>query len=202
MNYLAHARLSFHQPEILVGNMISDFVKGRKKDGYPLLIQKGIMLHRMIDSFTDRHEATGKAKEFFRADYRLYAGAFVDIVYDHFLARDAREFADQGLACFADETYSILSGFSAWFPDSFAAIFPFMRQQNWLFNYQYTWGVQNSFKGLVRRARYLSEWEPAFEVFNRHYGELKRCYDSFFPELKATVWIQFQSLLKQNDNMK
>ena len=31
MNYLAHAYLSFNDPEILVGNMISDFVKGKKK---------------------------------------------------------------------------------------------------------------------------------------------------------------------------
>jgi acyl carrier protein phosphodiesterase len=29
MNYLAHAVLSFQQPDILTGNMISDFVKGR-----------------------------------------------------------------------------------------------------------------------------------------------------------------------------
>ena len=30
MNFLAHAYLSFSQPEILVGNMISDFVKASK----------------------------------------------------------------------------------------------------------------------------------------------------------------------------
>lgn len=156
----------------------------------------------MIDSFTDRHEATAKAKEFFRPDYRLYAGAFVDIVYDHFLAKDTREFADDGLVHFADEAYSILSDYSSWFPDSFAAMFPYMRQQNWLLNYQFRWGIQNSFKGLVRRARYLSEWEPAFEVFELHYEELKNCYDSFFPELKATTWVNFRALLKQNDSMK
>ena len=60
MNYLAHAFLSFRHPEILVGNMISDFVKGRKKDNYEDLVQKGIMLHRSIDSFTDLHEATSR----------------------------------------------------------------------------------------------------------------------------------------------
>ena len=58
MNYLAHAYLSFNDPEILVGNMISDFVKGKKKFDYPLRIQAGIMLHRIIDEFTDGHPAT------------------------------------------------------------------------------------------------------------------------------------------------
>src|SRR4029077_7560850 len=76
MNYLAHAYLSFNQSEILVGNMISDFVKGKRKFDYPSGIQKGIDLHRAIDQFTDQHSATKEAKEFFRPDYRLYAGAF------------------------------------------------------------------------------------------------------------------------------
>ena len=73
--------------------MISDFVKGKKKFDYPSAIQKGIILHRFIDTFTDSHEATREAKEIFRPAYRLYSGAFTDVVYDHFLAVDEYEFA-------------------------------------------------------------------------------------------------------------
>ncbi len=94
MNYVAHAYLSFNQPEILVGNMISDFVKGKTKFNYSPGIQNGITLHRAIDEFTDAHPATKRAKEFFRPAYRLYSGAFVDIVYDHFLSLDTKEFKD------------------------------------------------------------------------------------------------------------
>ncbi len=86
MNFLAHALLSFGDEDFLTGNMISDFVKGKRKFDYPVAIQKGIHLHRMIDEFTDFHPITEKAKELFRYDYRLYSGPFVDIVYDHFLA--------------------------------------------------------------------------------------------------------------------
>jgi acyl carrier protein phosphodiesterase len=35
MNYLAHAYLSFGEPDILAGNMISDFVKGKKNSITP-----------------------------------------------------------------------------------------------------------------------------------------------------------------------
>ena len=65
MNYLAHAYLSFNEPGLLVGNMISDFVKGKKKFDYPAGIRKGIALHRAIDTFTDDHEATKLAKNVF-----------------------------------------------------------------------------------------------------------------------------------------
>ena len=66
MNYLAHAYLSFGHKEVLTGNMISDFVKGKARFQYPEGIQKGIMLHRAIDDFTDTHPATAIAKEIFR----------------------------------------------------------------------------------------------------------------------------------------
>ena len=72
MNYLAHAYLSFNKPEILIGNLISDFVKGKKKFDYSTGIQKGIALHRAIDQFTDDHAITQSAKLFFKPAYRLY----------------------------------------------------------------------------------------------------------------------------------
>ena len=92
MNFLAHAHLSFNHPQILVGNMISDFVKGKKQYEYDAAIHKGIQLHRAIDNFTDTHVATQNIKLFFRPQYRLYSGAFTDVVYDHFLANDTSEF--------------------------------------------------------------------------------------------------------------
>jgi acyl carrier protein phosphodiesterase len=93
--------LSFNDPEILVGNLISDFVKGKKKFDFPAGHPDGIALHRAIDTFTDTHEATKKAKEFFRPHYRLYAGALVDVIFDHFLAVDETEFTDSSLHDFS-----------------------------------------------------------------------------------------------------
>ncbi len=97
MNYLAHAYLSFHNPDILAGNMISDFVKGKKQFDYPSIIQKGIRLHRDIDTFTDQHPSTKKGKEDFKPAVGSYSGAFMDVVYDHFLALDTDEFFENNL---------------------------------------------------------------------------------------------------------
>jgi acyl carrier protein phosphodiesterase len=74
MNFLAHAYLSFGNEPILVGNMISDFVKGKKKFDFPLDIQKGITLHRMIDTYTDSHPSTKAAMRLFRPAAGAYAG--------------------------------------------------------------------------------------------------------------------------------
>ena len=185
MNYLAHAYLSFDQQEILVGNMISDFVKGKTKFNYSPGIQNGIALHRAIDEFTDAHPATKKAAAFFRPAYRLYSGAFVDVVYDHFLALDANEFKHpDDLQNFTARVYHILDEKFSLLPAGFQNNFPHMKQHNWLLNYQYRVGIEKSFGGLVYRAEYINESATAFEVFNKNYDELKDCYNIFFPTLK------------------
>lgn len=186
MNYLAHAYLSFNQPGLLVGNMISDYVKGKKQYDYPAAILQGIRLHRAIDTFTDTHDATRQAKEYFRKDYRLYAGAFVDVVYDHYLATDTSCFPETGdLQLTADFTYQTLEEYVHLLPDKFRPMLPYMKTQNWLYNYRFKWGIENSLMGVVRRSAYLKESAKAFATFEEHYSELKQCYQAFFPEVKA-----------------
>ena len=184
MNYLAHAFLSFNQGDLLTGNMISDFVKGKAKYCYPTTIQAGIQLHRQIDEFTDTHPVTAVAKQYFRPQYRLYSGAFVDVVYDHFLATDTRLFEPFGdLASFSKNTYSLLESNISFFPLRFLKMFGYMKAQDWLYYYQFREGIQKSFNGLVYRATYLTESAIAFEIFNLRYAELHECYRAFFPEL-------------------
>ena len=196
MNYLAHAYLSFGRPGILVGNMISDFVKGRKKFDYPQEIQQGISLHREIDNFTDNHFATKAAKNLFRPAYRLYAGSFIDVVYDHFLALDEFEFTDESLRLFTLNTYSILDGFTEQFPEKFRMMYPYMKAHNWLYHYRYREGIQKSLAGVVRRSKYLTESDTAYHLFVEHYDSLKQSYKLFFPELKSFS----MNFLKQIDH--
>lgn len=198
MNYLAHAYLSFGDPDILMGNMISDHVKGKKKFDYPEAIQKGITLHRAIDAFTDEHEATRAAKEVFRPAYRLYSGALTDVVYDHFLATDENEFTEASLMQFSQQAYAQLELQTQWMPDNFARFFSYMKSQNWLFNYSSRWGTAKSLEGLVRRAAYLEESATAYHLFEQHYQLLRECYRQFWVDLKPYARAQFENLIGNN----
>lgn len=184
MNFLAHAYLSFNDEETLVGNMISDFVKGKKKLDFSVGIQRGIALHRAIDAFTDQHPATREAKKYLQEAVGLYSGPFVDIIYDHFLASDDKEFAEDHLEEFCRATYKTLNEYSAVLPLPFSAMLPFMTSQNWLYNYKNLWGTERSFGGLARRAQYLQSEKEAFASFLLHYSSLQKCYNDFFPSVK------------------
>lgn len=174
--------------------MISDFVKGKKKFDYPVAIQKGITLHRAIDTFTDSHEATREAKEVFRPAYRLYSGAFVDVIYDHFLATDADEFTEASLLDFSLQVYALLDKNAEWMPGLFARMFPYMKEHNWLYNYRSRWGTGKSLGGVVRRAAYLSESDTAFALFEQHYQLLQDCYRHFWADVKPFILQKFNEL--------
>jgi len=190
--------LSFNDPEILLGNLISDFVKGKKKFDFPQGIQNGIALHRAIDTFTDTHETTKKAKEIFRPHYRLYSGALVDVLYDHFLAADENEFTGTSLHDFSLRVYSSVEKQEQWLPERFAHIFPYMKEHNWLFNYRTRWGTGKSLGGVMRRAAYLTENETAFHLFEKHYHLLQLCYRHFWADVKPFAQRQFEFFQQQD----
>jgi acyl carrier protein phosphodiesterase len=195
MNYLAHAYLSFNHPDMLVGNMSSDYVKGKKQFDYPVTIQKGIQLHRAIDAFTDNHAITKELKQIFSPAVRLYSGAFIDIVYDHFLALHQQVLSEAAWLQFSQQTYTLLQTQQIYFPEKFARMFPYMQQQNWLFNYRYKWGIENSFGGLVRRAQHLTSHEFPFQLFNEHYNLLAASSDLFITEVIDFAQAEFNRLI-------
>ncbi|MBL0882093.1 MAG: DUF479 domain-containing protein [Chitinophagaceae bacterium] len=184
MNYLAHAFLSFNHTGLLIGNMISDFVKGKKQFDYTRAIQDGIRLHRMIDTFTDTHAATQAAKKILKPAVGPYAGAFMDVVYDHFLAIDPTILSEKEWQDFAEQTYTTLHAHESLLPEKFARMLPYMSSQNWLYNYRYKWGIEKSFEGIVRRAAYLQDSSVAYGLFEDHYVIFQEAYNNFFPDVK------------------
>ncbi len=169
--------------------MIGDFVKGTLiLDSFPEGMRKGIVLHRKIDAFADAHPATLKAKNLFRPDYRLYAGAFVDSLYDHFLANDPHYFpTEKSLFDFSQEVYHNLQTQEALLPERFLQMMPHMVSDNWLYNYRTLKGMQRSFRGLVHRARYLESSDKAYEILVAHYYELNQHYFDFIDDVVRYV---------------
>jgi acyl carrier protein phosphodiesterase len=195
MNYLAHAYLSYNHSEILVGNMVSDFVKGTSKLGFSGKVQKGITLHRDIDAFTDSHPETKKAKEIFRPHYRLYSGAIMDVLYDHFLANDESIFTETSLKEFTRQVYKQLELHTTELPERFVHVFTYMRTEDWLYHYRTKEGMRKSLAGLIRRAAYLSESETAYKLFLEHFDFLNDCYHGFFKDVKLYAKQRLEELL-------
>jgi acyl carrier protein phosphodiesterase len=195
MNYLGHAYLSFDSRHILVGNMISDFVKGKEQFVFSGKVQQGIMLHRQIDQFTDTHPAIKKAMEIFRPHYRLYSAPIMDILLDHFLANDENLFDDHSLKEFTKRTYQNLEEYSVSLPARFLHVFMYMKTEDWLYGYKYPEGMRKSLQGLVRRASFTKESDTAYRLFLEHHSYLNECYHDFFPDVKQFAKQKLEDLI-------
>jgi acyl carrier protein phosphodiesterase len=176
--------------------MISDYIKGNKQYTYPTAVQAGIRLHRQIDGFTDSHPATREIKKIFAPEVRLYAGAYTDVVYDHFLAI-GEEKTEQEWLNFTQRTYLLLEANSLLFPERFQIMFPYMKSQNWLYNYRFSWGIQRSFEGVARRAHYLQPNNACFDIFEAHYKTIEAHANPFLEDVKNFAQLQFRQLKKQ-----
>ena len=184
MNFLAHSYLSFSE-EQLVGNMIADFVKNRDVARLPESIQKGIKLHRAIDTFTDAHPLIHEAKAPFRPLVRLYSGAFVDVAFDYFLANDTAENSQCEWQEHSQRIYAVLRRYEEFLPEVFKKVLDKMQQDDWLYNYRNEWGIEYSFRNVVNKAQFLDKTTNVFPAFLANKDFLREKYEIFFPEIKS-----------------
>src|SRR6476469_2003503 len=108
MNFLAHIYLSGDNDLIKIGNFMADGIRGKDFENYPGDIQKGIILHRAIDTCTDAHDIFRQGTKRLHSQFHHFAGVIMDVFYDHFLAKNFSEYSAVGLAEFADSFYKSL----------------------------------------------------------------------------------------------
>lgn len=181
MNYLAHSFLAFSDEQI-VGQFLEDVIPNRDRFSFSTKIQEGITLHREVDTFTDAHPELSAAKKIFSPLVRLYAGAFVDVSMDYFLAKSL---SDQVLKKHAEKVYQVLRKHENLLPERLVRMVNGMEKDNWLYNYKEDWGIQYSMQNVLNKAKYLDKDLPVFEVFMNNKPQLKKHFDIFFPELLA-----------------
>lgn len=185
MNYLAHAYLSFGQEEILVGNFIADFVKGKMLLNYSPGITEGILLHREIDRYTDAHPLVRAGQSYLRADFGRYATVITDIFFDYFLGKNWRKLSEQPFEQFIESTFLTLEKHSAQFPERFARMFYWMRKDNWLFHYASIEGMEEALTGISKRTRFDSNMQVAHLALIRYEAEFELIFFAFFKDLET-----------------
>ena len=183
MNYLAHLYLSQNNKPILIGNFIADAVKGKNYQTFAPEIQKGIILHRFIDSYTDTHPLVKKSKHLLHERYKHFDGVIIDIFYDHFLAKNWAAYSEIPLAIYSKSIYQFLNGKSAVFPAKMQQILQYMTQYNWLEMYATKEGIERVLTGMNKRTQGKSQMHLAIEDLNLHYKELENNFTLFIVDL-------------------
>ena len=191
MNLLAHCYLSGEFDDVMVGNLMGDFVKGKPSQTLNEDIRFGIQLHRKIDSFTDSHPIVKESKTRLFTTYRHYSGVIVDVFYDHFLASGWAQYSSVPLIDYAKKVYHLLENKYQLLPAGMQKMFFYMQSQNWLVNYAKLDGIDKTLKGMTERARFDSGMEYAISDLKKDYQLYSNDFNEFFPLL-----VQYVNVLK------
>ncbi|MBC8754886.1 DUF479 domain-containing protein [Kordia sp. YSTF-M3] len=183
MNFLAHIYLSHNDDEITIGNFIADSIRGKKYKNYPPEIQRGILLHRHIDTFTDAHPTVRQSTKRLHKNYSHYSGVIVDILYDHFLAKNWKNYSDVPLETYVDDFYNLLEDNYDLLPLNVQRLLPHMIQDNWLLSYASIEGITKVLEGMNRRTQNRSKMNLAVVELQEFYTEFEAEFTSFFDEL-------------------
>ena len=187
MNFLAHLYLSGNDEEILVGNLLGDFMKGRKINSFDDKIAKGIELHRKIDYFTDKHYLVIQSKQRLRPLFKHFAPVIADVYYDHFLASNWTNYSDVPLKEFTKWCYDILRKYKELFPPRFQQALIYMRFRNLLLSYSKISGIDFAFERISIRTSHSSNLNNATKELMNNYESYYAEFEIFFPELQDYV---------------
>jgi len=197
MNFLAHALLSGRQELVIAGNMIGDTVKGSQFLHYPADMQKGILLHRFIDQYTDTHHITASTRELLRPLFGKYAGVVSDVLYDHFLAEGWHRYHDSAsLTEFAFQTYAVLDKHLHLMNEKAHQFIPYMIQQDWLSSYATREGITDVLTRMSRRTKFDSSMEQGMMALEENGSLLSVHFHAFFPELQKAAADELNRLTK------
>ena len=184
MNFLAHLYLSEQNTNILIGNFIADHIPGNQFSHFHPEIQQGIKLHRAIDTFTDSHPIVRQSKRRLHNRYKHYKGVIIDIFYDHYLAKNWERYSEIPLDVYVQSVYNLLEKESAILPEKTKHLLPYMIQFDWLYNYQFTEGIEQVLNGMNRRTKGISQMNLATKDLIEHGIEFEKDFQLFFEDLR------------------
>ena len=184
MNFLGHLFLSGDEPLVVVGNFMADAVKGRDLSRFHPDLQRGIRLHRAIDSFTDAHPANRTGRARVRTHAGRYSGVVMDLFYDHLLASRWSDRHPEPLPVFAQRMYTLLTDHSDHLPERTGRMLPFMVRGDWLSSYATIGGIGRALAGLAQRVPMGSPMIGAEHVLEEHIELYRAEFDAFLPDLQ------------------
>jgi len=188
MNFLAHIHLARYSDDAMLGALLGDFVGTAELDRYNAVMQREIMMHRKVDSYTDRHAAVVAARSLFPEGRRRFAGILLDVYFDHLLARHWPRHGEIALDQFNQHFYAVLLAHLPHLPERLQQIAPHMAMHDWLGSYRERENVDFAIRRIATRlTRNGDKLVDCLPVLKQHEAQIAQHFEDFFPDLIAYV---------------
>ncbi|QOR38845.1 DUF479 domain-containing protein [Billgrantia diversa] len=178
MNFLAHAWLARGgSDDFLYGNLIADGVKGSDLSAWSEEVASGIRHHRRVDAYVDAHPAVLAARRRAPVAYRRYAGIALDLVWDHFVARELA--LDRNESRLVLRSYRVLGRHPA--PARLERMVPVLVAQDWLHRYADFGFTCDAVRGMGQRLSRPNRLAALVPWLKEDYDGLERDFQHLWP---------------------
>ncbi len=183
MNFLAHAFLSGGDGDLLLGNLMADFLGPSIETPQNERVQQGIAWHYQIDRFMDSHPLVARSRARLFVHHRHYAAVLVDLFYDHLLAASWNQWSEIPLDAFAPWVYGELETRLDQMPPRMREVVPAMIEGDWLRAYAREDGVRYALTRIQRRASKGEGLGRSWADFLRDQPLYEAEFQEFLPQM-------------------
>jgi len=186
MNWLAHIFLSEQNIDFQIGNYLADPLKGRTWETASIDLEKGMSVHKIIDSYTDAHEQFIQSKSRLGKKGLLKA-IIIDLTYDYLLTKNWNRYCNISLDEFLQTFYKQAKEQLPYLPQKASISLNRLIEHDILNKYQNLEHLKMAFERVDRRlSPRLFARDQAINYFdrvNKNIEDIENDFLEFFPEL-------------------
>jgi acyl carrier protein phosphodiesterase len=182
MNYLGHLFFSGSDKELMYANLFGDYVKGSDLSAYPLLIQKGIKLHRTIDFYIDNHDEVKKLKKVMYKWMPKVSGIAIDLLFDHLLAKNWRMHSQLEYQSFLEDFYAYQPQMFDQYPIAFKSFIENLKKYRWMNVYHQEFGLIKMSEGVSRKISFDNKLTLLPEFYRMHERKVNGIFNLFMKD--------------------
>jgi len=188
MNFLAHLCLASSDPNLMLGGMLGDFVRGRRAlKAFPEPVRQGILLHRYIDRCTDHSSEVKKLRSGFPREFRRYSGIIIDLAFDHELAVNWWRYMPQSLERFDVEARDLVRDNIELMPDRLMSFMRYADRHGLFTSYREEDTVLYSLAGIGTRLSRSNPLHKVAEIWPQFAPRFRASFKQFFPQIQSEV---------------
>ena len=190
MNFLAHCVLAHPGEGYVAGGVLGDLIKGPIGADLPQELAAGVLLHRRIDSYTNRLPAMRVSVDRFDPALRRVAPVLLDIVADHCLALDWQRVVEAEMHVFTGQIYAAVAQFESWWPAGSHRFVVHMMETDLLARYDDATVIRRAMEHVLKRLR-MTRLEALLDaVLDDNLPALRDDFRNYFPQLQAFAQVE------------
>jgi len=183
MNFLAHSLFGFNDHALIAGQFCGDFVRGRDLSAYPAGIENGIRLHRYLDNYTDTHPTLMQCRTAVLPVRRRFAGILIDVLFDHYLAKNWSSVSALSLDAHAEDVYVALTAHESHLPDSLKRFVIILKRESLLQNNLHLDSIERTLARIAKRSDALAPLALSAAELKPISENLAQPFADFYPDL-------------------